>query len=68
MYCFTLDQAKRISEDFAFYLLTFTSIAHPNEYVRDFLAYVQKGVERGNNVPSNYLSWQKYLGRLLKFW
>ena len=22
----------------------------------------QKGVERGNNVPINYLNWQKYLG------
>ena len=25
-----------------------------------------KGVERRNNVPRNYLGWQKYLGRLLK--
>ena len=24
---------------------------------------MQKGVERGNNVPRNYLGWQKYLGR-----
>jgi hypothetical protein len=27
---------------------------------------VQKGVERGNNVPRNYWSWQKYLGKLLE--
>jgi hypothetical protein len=29
-------------------------------------AYVKKGLESGNNVPRNYWSWQKYLGKLLE--
>ena len=37
-------------------------------WVRLCLAVIgAKKVERGNNVPRNFLSWQKYVGRLLKF-